>query len=314
MTMLERILFPVDGSEASLAVMPSVRETAVRAGSEVIVLRAVDTVASALLEYPDTVAADATAHARARAVREAEEVATRLRESGIHSRARVTVGSAAESILLGAVEERAGVVAMSTHGRSGISRLAFGSVAERVLRESPVPVLVARSAATAAEARTFRHILVPIEGTDVVVALLEAAARLARLFEAQITVVHYVSHHADQAAVAEGQGFLVVACRMLAERGLGARAQLRRGDAAARIVEYGSLDVGELPVDLIAVASHQRTALRRWVWGSVTEEVLRHATVPVLMVPSATRASLARPLPPRMGDSQRGDSGHGPPP
>jgi nucleotide-binding universal stress UspA family protein len=295
--MLDRVLFPIDGSNAALAVLPCLREIATRSAAQVTVLRVVDTVVTALLEYPGAVAVLETERALVQAASEAEEVAARL---GPTARTRVNVGSAAETILEAAVEERAELIAMSTHGRTGIARWAFGSVAEKVLRASSVPVLLARSHVELVEPRPFRHILVPTAGTDLTLGVLPLASRLARLFSARVTVAHFVSDYAGRGATAVGQRYLDAACETLADLGVTARGELHRGDAATGILDYGVVESAEpVPVDLVAMATHARTGVRRWVLGSVTEKVLRHAAVPLLVVPSGTRA--ARRVSPPVG-------------
>ncbi len=72
-------------------------------------------------------------------------LAVDLRRRGIHVKTMVRRGDAAEEILKAARETNADVIAMTTHGRSGLGRLLFGSVAETVLRESQIPVLLLRS-------------------------------------------------------------------------------------------------------------------------------------------------------------------------
>ncbi len=67
-----------------------------------------------------------------------------LRSKGAIVRCKVGVGEAAEEIIKAEGEINADLVAMSTHGRSGISRWAFGSVADKVLRAGKVPVLIVR--------------------------------------------------------------------------------------------------------------------------------------------------------------------------
>jgi nucleotide-binding universal stress UspA family protein len=75
-----------------------------------------------------------------------EARAERLRQSGIKTSWRVQVGAPFEEIVRTAEEERAGMIVMGTHGRSGLNRALLGSVAERVIRLAPCPVLTVRQA------------------------------------------------------------------------------------------------------------------------------------------------------------------------
>lgn len=65
-----------------------------------------------------------------------------LEAKGVHASAHVRTGNAADEIVQVAKEVGADVIAMTTHGRSGLGRLLFGSVAESVLRASPIPVFL----------------------------------------------------------------------------------------------------------------------------------------------------------------------------
>jgi nucleotide-binding universal stress UspA family protein len=75
-----------------------------------------------------------------------EARAEQLRQSGIKTSWRVQTGAPFEEIVRTAEEERAGMIVMGTHGRSGLNHLLLGSVAERVIRLAPCPVLTVRQA------------------------------------------------------------------------------------------------------------------------------------------------------------------------
>jgi len=70
-----------------------------------------------------------------------------LKQKGVTVRTVVSSGNAADEIIKAAEENHVDLIAMSTHGRSGLRRLAFGSITDKVLRRSPVPVLMVRAAA-----------------------------------------------------------------------------------------------------------------------------------------------------------------------
>ncbi len=73
-----------------------------------------------------------------------KQVALRVKASGVNVATAVRCGSAPAEILRYATEERAGIIALATHGRTGLERVLVGSVAEAVLRKSPCPVLLRR--------------------------------------------------------------------------------------------------------------------------------------------------------------------------
>jgi nucleotide-binding universal stress UspA family protein len=144
--MFMKILVPLDGSALAEAVLPQVTELAKSLGAEMLLLR----VAIAHV-FPG---ADPTEE-EVRVVRQAEEyvetLASKLAETGIRVRAAVRYGKPAAEIIEHIPANEVELVAMSTHGRSGLSRLVMGSVAEEVVRNSRVPVLLWRASGEAQE-------------------------------------------------------------------------------------------------------------------------------------------------------------------
>lgn len=134
---LRRILVPLDGSPLAEAVLPDIVRLAKRHGAELTLLRVAH--AHALRE------AD-LAKAQVRVVQEAETylagVERRLAAEKVSASSVVRYGGTPEEILDYIRVRRADLVAMSTHGRTGLTHLVLGSVAEQVLRASPVPVLL----------------------------------------------------------------------------------------------------------------------------------------------------------------------------
>ena len=144
--MFKRIRVPLDGSALAEAILPQVTALAKSLGAEVLLLR----VAIAHV-FPG---ADPTEE-EVRVVRKAEEyveaLASNLGETGIHVRASVRYGKPAEEIIEHISANEVELVAMSTHGRRGLSRLVMGSVAEEVVRNTKVPVLLWRASGRAHE-------------------------------------------------------------------------------------------------------------------------------------------------------------------
>lgn len=128
-----RILVPIDGSQGSAAILPLVEELAQMHGSEVVLLCVEPKALEQGTQRYGQVTGFLNVYAR------------HLSERGV---AKITlrsgIGDPAEQILHGIEETRADLVAMTTHGRSGFSRLRFGSVAEEVLRKCVIPLLVLR--------------------------------------------------------------------------------------------------------------------------------------------------------------------------
>ena len=153
--MFERILVPLDGSPLAEQALPFALELALKFNSQIILLRATiaetealrETITEptlAMPEIPIDVAKNLVESERTAASAYLERSAGGLEAAGVIVQTRVIEGGAAWAILTIASEIDASVVVMASHGRGGLGRLVFGSVADQVLRESTVPVLLIR--------------------------------------------------------------------------------------------------------------------------------------------------------------------------
>jgi nucleotide-binding universal stress UspA family protein len=151
--MREKILVPLDGSKVGEAALPYVEDLVPKFLPEPKVEITLMQVLSSLSHY--VVAGEASARVpyteeeieqmKTQATNYLEKVGENLRNKGATTNVRVEVGHAAEEIIKAADDIDVDMIAMSTHGRSGLSRWAFGSVTDRVLRGGHKPVLVVRS-------------------------------------------------------------------------------------------------------------------------------------------------------------------------
>jgi nucleotide-binding universal stress UspA family protein len=308
--MFERILIPLDGSPRAELILSQVGRILSREDSEILFLRMVGPVPVSGMAEEDRVTMDQTRHAAEQYI---DDLVRRFSERGAKARGRVLMGSASETILDVAKEESSTLIAMTTHGRTGLSRWFMGSVAEKVVRASTVPVLLVRSfhptshgvveAATAKEI-PFRKLLVPTDGSPASMAVVGPAGKLAQLFNSEIVVFHVQRPYVLPGAILPGMeaGAMLLPAEptpsledettaKAAERFIQAGLRVSRltvlGDAAAEIIDQGAAS----GVDLIALSTHGRSGLSRWFTGSVTERVLRHAVVPLLIVRAAETPS-----------------------
>lgn len=151
--MFERILVPLDGSKVGEAAIPVIKRLLTRRSPSAKVdvhLLAVITLlrhwvvvgeASAPVSYTE----EELALIKDRIGNYIEKTAETITGSGVTVHCIVTTGSASEEILKAAGEINADLIAMSTHGRSGLRRMAFGSITDKVLRGANVPVLMVRA-------------------------------------------------------------------------------------------------------------------------------------------------------------------------
>ena len=146
-----KVLVPVDGSVVAEAVLPFIEQIAGPLDMQITLLRVVP------LTSLDVVGMAGDAVAGGPIVKELdaqgylEPLVGALRAKGIRAGARVRIGDPSTEIVAAAKEIEADLIAMTTHGRSGLGRLLFGSVAESVLRTAPIPVFLMRMTEAALE-------------------------------------------------------------------------------------------------------------------------------------------------------------------
>jgi nucleotide-binding universal stress UspA family protein len=147
----QRVLVPLDGSRVAEAILPFIEQIAGPLDMEVLLVRVVP------LTSMDVVGMAKEAQAGAPILKELdaqgylEPLVASLKAKGVRAGARVRIGDPATEIVAAAKEINADLIAMTTHGRSGLGRLLFGSVAEAVLRGSPIPVFLMRMTEAALE-------------------------------------------------------------------------------------------------------------------------------------------------------------------
>jgi nucleotide-binding universal stress UspA family protein len=189
-------------------------------------------------------------------------------------------GDVGSAIIDLAAAESAGLIVMSTHGYSGLTRWVLGSITEKVLRASSCPVLVIRSTMPLA------RILVTLDGSQLAEAALGPAAEMARCLDAQVTLLRVVDF--DDASYEEAKEYLRQVAERLGQQVALGPAIVMFGPAPQSILEV----IQTHQIDMVAMATHGRGGLRRWVYGSVTEKILRTARRAMLIVrPSAQQFS-----------------------
>ncbi len=142
--MYRRAIVPLDGSPVAEAIIPFVLEIAGPLDMEVVLVRVLQPLPPQVIEGSRHVVVDDVEARRLDAEEYLAPIAVELRTKGIRARTQVRRGDPAGEIVAAAHETAADLIAMTTHGRSGLGRLVFGSVAEAVLRRAHLPVFLMR--------------------------------------------------------------------------------------------------------------------------------------------------------------------------
>ena len=289
---MKTILVPLDGSELAEQVLPFAQEFARRFDAELLLLTSIQPVG--------IWDATATAINWDREERLAQEYLDaqkeRLQAGGVKVRVKRQHGEAAANILETAESENVSLVAISTHGRSGISRWLFGSVADRIVQNSHVPLLMIRPDDKTEPKPAFEKLLVPLDGSEVAAGVLPFVEDVAKRFGASLVLYHAVppisaypgfetvNPQLDGKVLQEMQQqakeLLSSAARDIEGRGLHATVAVSIDLAVDGILRAAK----ETGADLIAIGTHGRSGLGRMVMGSVANAVMRRSTLPCLLV------------------------------
>lgn len=288
--MFDKILVPLDGSVEAESVLPYLRDLASRFGSQVYILGV------------------GAGNKRRRVNRFLEEyageVASDLHAWDIKAEAAILYGSPADRMLDYAEGNEIDLIIMATHGRGGITRWWMGSVAEKIVSETVVPVLLVQSKhpekAEAGKKLSFVKVLVPLDGSDIGESALSNIEILAVETGVSVNLLRVITPPGVVEANVFGpdlkkfvgamqdtcKDYLSSVVARLSEKGVKATYDIITGDPADKIVEYARNE----GVDLIAMSTHGRSGIARWVLGSVADKVLHAAKMPMLLVRSPRMA------------------------
>lgn len=294
------ILVPLDGSTFAEHALPMAMDIARRTGARLHLAQVHERV-----QWPVNSAGFAEDYASwEQAMRMQEEeylrsIANRCMETaGLAVRTELLDGLPATALAAYARELDIGLILMTTHGRGGISRAWVGSVADALVRRSNVPVLLLRPATTthSREALAVRHILIPLDGSELSQQILDPATALGKLSGARYTLLRIalpvplvplravqteqqtreLRDHERQQALEQ----LSAAAAMLRAEGLAVDTVVVNDPIpSTAILEFAA----ENSVDMIALATRGRGGWSRVALGSVADKVMRGSLMPVLL-------------------------------
>jgi nucleotide-binding universal stress UspA family protein len=203
--------------------------------------------------------------------------------------------AAAPAIMEYAEDEGADLIVMGTHGRRGVRRLLLGSVAEEVVRRADRPVLTVRRDGEDG-LPAMERLLVPIDFSTYSRDALWHAVEIARLYDAQLDLLHVVEENLHPAFYVGGvqsiydvqpdidetsrQRMHTMLDEIAGADGVQAELHVETGRAARKIVRVAE----RTGSDLVVMSTHGLTGLEHFMMGSVAEKVVRHVAAPVLTV------------------------------
>ncbi len=301
--MLDQLLVTLDGSEFGEAALPFARSIAEKARSRVNLAHVsccdppTDLLQNTPFQYEGvSMESYATKHDEEQRGYLSDKVAA-LEEAlpGVDITPSLLEGYVTEALERQAREIDAKLIIMTTHGRTGVSRAWLGSVADSLVRHSTFPLLVIRPMEDGRFPRAeFQHFLVPLDGSPVGAEILKPTIELASTMGSRITLLHVVAPQltfgARVSPVPAGnfeerhsraEVYLFGVRERLESSGIPTDVVIESHVAPARAI----LKTAEaLKVDLVAIATHGYTGVKRALLGSVTDKVLRASQWPLLLV------------------------------
>lgn len=312
--MFQRILVPLDGSARAQRALPVAARLARASGGSIILVQALS-IDIDLYLVPQPTLIDRVINVE---LAEAERYLLTLASSpplaGVPTETVALFGSAASSLLSVVHSSKADLIVLCSHGRTGMTRWALGSVAEKVARQSPVPVFVLREggpvlAGPSPDATRPLRVLVPLDGSASAKAALEPAAYLIAALAAPAPGLLHMMRVVQPPATASWEKGQILSKAKMYLRSI--EDQLREGLEAPAVAKLKlpvtwsvalDMDVASAIIrvaengedaegagifggcDVIAMATHGRGGLQHWAMGSITERVLHGTRLPLLIV------------------------------
>jgi nucleotide-binding universal stress UspA family protein len=312
--MFKSILVPLDGSARAESAISVAARIARAYGASITLLR----IAGTPVEYgpylaPPSGYAKEAIEADIAGLKEYLEKAAQSADlAGINVETKALFGAVAPTIIAAAEVYHVGLIVMCSHGFTGFKRWMLGSVADKITRHAPVPVLILREGAPLPALASHQPVraLAALDGSPLSEAVFEPVAylvaglahatsqqgelRLLRVVDLPFTSGKlksqaYIDSETRGEAVKAAQGYLGSLTARLEEGGLAdlniavTTAVESDPDVAEAIIKQAESVEGG-PVDLIAMATHGRGGMQHFVMGSVTERVLHHSKLPLLIV------------------------------
>jgi nucleotide-binding universal stress UspA family protein len=305
--MYKRMLVPLDGSELAEAVFVYAKELAGRLDLDITLLHVCTPAEREMLSVHKAYIERAVEEVKKQTKEVQQQTGVKSKGKALEIRGELAVGRPAEEILRYADENNIDLVLLATHGRSGIRRWAMGSVADKVLRVSRVPIWLVRAAVpeeVVYDKWPSRTLLVPLDGSKLAESVLphvEVLARqrgkelvevvLIRVYETPFITADYPESamrltweehvkHIKSAFEKRSEEYLQKIATRLKDSGLNVRFEVLTGEPASEIINYAT----KHPFNLIAMSTHGRSGIGRWAYGSVADKVLHGVTSPIFLV------------------------------
>lgn len=294
----QRILCAVDFSAASLRALDLAIELAVLHGARIHILHVIPRIVASILDIPITTSRW-TAKQEDKAKRELPRLTERAESRGVPAQAEVRIGDIDVQILKTAADIGADLLAMGTHGRRGFERWAMGSVAERMLRHSPIPLLLTAFSRNAAGSMAIRRILIPTDFSGGTGEAIQYGLTISAKTGASITLLHVIN---DRSAVVDWKESPDQTAAIQERLEALIPPPARGAQKVLSLVESGEpyrvilKAIKDSKASLVIINTHGHGFVHRVLIGNTADRVARGgvAMCPMLLIPPAPATSRGR--------------------
>lgn len=297
--MYRNVMVPVDGSPFSREAVLQGLRIASQSGATLRLVR-VGSSSSMMHGGPDgfTIENQKLSELHSNELADLYAIAAECRaHTTVNVTASLQYGPVVDALIGYARRQRVDLIVMRSHTRRGLARVWFGSVADGLIRESGIPVLVVKppSVATALDGGfRYKKIIVPLDGSPLAEQALQPAVRLARIEGASVTLVRVVAPSAatDSAVqsslgparaqdVSEARDYLDSLLNASVDHSMPViRRVIISDDIPGAILQAAE----GVEADIIAIATHGRSALARARSGSVADRLMREAPISTMIL------------------------------
>ncbi len=303
--MYKTILVPLDGSELAEGVLPYAKDISRQTKADISLVRVVEPTTDEIKKYAKRdLISKISSKVKSESNKYFDKVRDYLKGPNVKITSNLLEGVPAVEIVSEANKNPDTLIAMSTHGRSGVRRWMIGSVADKVVRESSVPLLLIKPKGRSpiGPEPTLKTVIVPLDESKFSEQALSHVTYLAGAMNHHVILTRVTPSAMDYARwnsydgvnwpvtemseiagnVDEGaKEYMNALAQKLTKQKIGSIEQaLLHGDAASAIIELAS----HTPNSFVAMTTRGRTGLSRTVLGSVADRVMRHCDEPVLMI------------------------------
>ena len=299
--MYRKVLIPLDGSKLAEAVLPYAEELASKLKAEITLLQVLPVSYHVYAALETTTQIPYTLKEMEPLKKSAQDyldkTSKQITDKGIAINKKIIISNAIADEIVGYVDkERIDLIIMASHGRTGIGRWVLGSVTDKVVRASKKPIAIIRvkdGHPDVREETLLNKILVPLDGSKGSEIVLPYIEELASKLQSQITVLHIITPDYVQGETVNleyleevrksSRDYIEKVNARLREKGLNSNFEFREvivDHEAEAIIKFAD----EIKTDLVAMATHGRSGISRWAFGSVANKVLHQGNTPILMI------------------------------